>query len=488
LHGDVDVRKLLLNLARSSTTKEVRLHAVYALGAIGFVRDPSAPSPFGAQKAWILKEFNKVATYFRQLAYQDGLAVISIAQKWMNGEALTPQELKLVREIEEVKPIEIDQAEKEIEPRKEILSKLDPLTVEILLPKGNSTLTVIVRNSRGDSKGYIPNISQKFITSLADQATSLVAQANSRGPYRGMTPASVSTDRRIAETITSLGQTMFEHLFPPECQQLLMDAQEGTPLHLKIDPPALRIPWELAHDGTTFLCNKFDLGRVLADSHSPATPTERPLRMLLIADPSGTLPSVEKEKAQLLEGTPSDGIEVTVLEKGVDEVKCLMKLTTGGFDIVHFAGHSVFDEDDVANTGWILELGSKPNAPHVVLLAERFRQVRRQPPRLVFSNSCKGGAERGAAAIGAYVYESDVSGIGKAFISAGTTAYVGSMFNIHDERSAEFAVQFYKTLFAGHPIGHALRLTRQWALDKWGISDIIWASYILLGDPHLRLV
>ena len=487
LRGDVDVRKPLLGLATSSPTKEVRLNTVYALGAIGFVRDPSTPSPFGAQKAMIFKDFKKVATHFEQIAYQSGLAVITIAQKWMNGQPLTSQELKLVREIEAIEQGAGDEQAigQGAGDHREATSvePVEPLTVEIILPPGHPMLTVIARSSRSSSRGAIPNVTSKLINSLATRATALVDQANSRGPSRGLTPAALSTDTRIAETIVNLGQMLFETLFPRDCQKLLMDAPEGTPLYLKIDPPALPIPWELAHDGTTFLCNKFDLGRVLVDSPSPTSTDERPVRMLLIADPSGTLPGVEKEKAQLLEGASS--IDVTVLDKGANEVDCLMELNAG-FDIVHFAGHSVFDEHDVTKTGWILELGSAPHS-HVVLLAERFGRLRKNPPRLVFSNSCKGGAEGGPAAAGAYVYESDVSGIGKAFIGAGTMAYVGSMFNIHDERSAEFAVQFYKTLFDGAPIGRALRLTRQWAVDKWGISDIIWASYILLGDPGLRL-
>jgi len=480
LHGDLDVRKPLLALATSSPTKEVRLNAVYALGAIGFVADPSTSSPFGSQKARILRDFDKVATFFKQIDYQHGLDVITIARKWMNGEALTPKELKLVREIEQV---EVDDKEAIIlppEPSDVPLPDVEPLTVEILLPQ--TVLTVITRRSGKHVRGYIPNISQTFITPLAGQVMELVNQANSRGPYRGVTPASVSTDTRIANTMTTMGQMMFEQLFPQNCQDMLVDAPAGIPLHLAIDPAVTRIPWELVHEGTTFLCNKFDMGRVLEATSSPVPPDERALKMLLIADPSGTLPGVEQEKAQLLEGT---SIEVTVLERGATEIACLSALAEG-FDIVHFAGHSLFDEHDVAKTGWILELGSD-GSPHVVLLAERFQRLRK-PPRLVFSNSCKGGAVGGPSVSGAYVYENDVGGIGNAFVRAGTTTYVGSMFNVHDERSAEFAVQFYKGLFAGEPIGRALRLARQWAIDKWGISDIIWASYILVGDPILRLV
>ena len=81
----------------------------------------------------------------------------------------------------------------------------------------------------------------------------------------------------------------------------------------------LALPWELAYDGQAFLATKFVVGRQVITSQplpeaTSAPISERPLKVLLIADPTESLPQAAAEVERLcavLEAVP--GVEVTLL-------------------------------------------------------------------------------------------------------------------------------------------------------------------------------
>ena len=106
------------------------------------------------------------------------------------------------------------------------------------------------------------------------------------------------------------------------------------------------------------------------------------LTVLLIADPTETLPQAGAEAEQLaavLEGVA--GVEVTLMGgKNIRKLPLLAALQD--HDIVHFAGHSEYDPATPHKSGWRLHEG--------VLTAAELSKLSR-PPLLVFSNSCQAG-------------------------------------------------------------------------------------------------
>src|SRR4029077_9603219 len=203
-----------------------------------------------------------------------------------------------------------------------------------------------------------------------------------------------------------------------------------------------------------------------------AAPRGELLRVLLVADPTETLPQAGAEAehlCSLLDALP--GVDVTLLGgKSVRRLPLLAALQE--HDVVHFAGHSHYDAAKPSRSGWRLPEGLLTAAPLVKL---------RPSPLLVFSNSCEAGT--GPAWEGGYGYEGHAFGIGSAFLLAGARNYVGTFWVVHDEESVLFATACYRALATGASLGEALLEARHAIIAQRGWHGLTWASYLLYGDP-----
>jgi tetratricopeptide (TPR) repeat protein len=60
---------------------------------------------------------------------------------------------------------------------------------------------------------------------------------------------------------------------------------------------------------------------------------------------------------------------------------------------------------------------------------------------------------------------------------------VGTFWDILDDPGHDFALAFYKETIAGASVGEAVRRARLHLVDKYGEETIVWASYMVYGDP-----
>jgi CHAT domain-containing protein/tetratricopeptide (TPR) repeat protein len=273
-----------------------------------------------------------------------------------------------------------------------------------------------------------------------------------------------------------LGALVYSHLLTESAQRRLRTAGRCD-LHLRLDEQLLGIPWELCHDGSTFVATKFRVGRQVITSRpirepAGARPAHAPLRVLLVADPTETLPFAAAEAdrlCELLDGI--DGVEVTLLGgRGVRKIALLAALQE--HDVVHFAGHGFYDAADPGRSGWRLD--------DSVLTADELGRLL-PPPALVFSNSCHGATTAGWPTTGRY--DGDTHGIGSACLLAGVKSFIGTLWEVHDEESVHFAVACYRALAGGAALGEALLRARETSLAEGATSAATWASYVLYGDP-----
>jgi hypothetical protein len=107
-------------------------------------------------------------------------------------------------------------------------------------------------------------------------------------------------------------------------------------------------------------------------------------------------------------------------------------------------------------------------------------------PSLVFSNACQSGLTDEWRL--REDFEHRIFGLANAFLLTGVQHYIGTFWEIPDEAGCNFAVTFYQNLVNGETIGEAMRLARQSLIDKYGEDTIVWASYMLYGDPTTRYV
>lgn len=280
-------------------------------------------------------------------------------------------------------------------------------------------------------------------------------------------------DEATRRELVRLGGLVFAHCLTESARALLRDAP-STDVHLTLDEQLLGLPWELCHDGREFLGLRHRVGRRVgtAQHEAPARAHPERLRVLVIADPTGTLPQAGAEAEEicaLLDTVPDT--EVTLLGgRAVRRVALLSAIEE--HDVVHFAGHSHWDAADPSRSGWRLAEG--------ILTASALSKLRR-PPLLVFSNSCEAGAV--ATRRGGYRYEGHALGIGNAFLRAGVHSYVGTFWVIHDAESVRVATECYRALAGGATLGTALQGARRAAADAATGGGLTWASYVLYGDP-----
>jgi tetratricopeptide (TPR) repeat protein len=102
-------------------------------------------------------------------------------------------------------------------------------------------------------------------------------------------------------------------------------------------------------------------------------------------------------------------------------------------------------------------------------------------PALIFSNACQSARTEGWAI--KEQFQDEIFGLANAFLLSGVKHYVGTFWEILDEPGRRFALEFYKQLLAGQPIGEAIRQARLALIKSYGEETIVWASYILYGDP-----
>ena len=124
----------------------------------------------------------------------------------------------------------------------------------------------------------------------------------------------------------------------------------STPLLISTNDPD--IPWELLHDGDNFLGIKHALGRSLRDAwdpgrSSPAAPAGDERRCLLVADPTGDLPSATEEAAAIRRQFSDRGIRCDCLigEEATFERSPEPTRMGTEFSMFHFAGHVILEED-----------------------------------------------------------------------------------------------------------------------------------------------
>lgn len=302
--------------------------------------------------------------------------------------------------------------------------------------------------------------------------TDLLNRANRRGKI----------GHELLVKLKEYGGLLFDELVPVEIKDKLVKTREKN-LMISIDDKLVHIPWELLFDGEDFLCRKFSMGRSVSTKQS-VSPVKRvlgrPLKMQVIADPEGDLPASYEEGVGIKNeiGQYDDWIVVSL--KTTDVKTDYVKSKVRSFDILHFAGHAEHNAVMPDESGWILKDG-KLSAKEIINMTGVAPM-----PSLVFSNACQTGQTD------EWKLEEDygdrIFGLANAFLLTGVHHYIGTFWEIPDEAGYYFAGSFYKNLVASASIGEALRKARHELIGKYGEDTMVWASYMLYGDPTTRYI
>jgi len=282
----------------------------------------------------------------------------------------------------------------------------------------------------------------------------------------------------ILNSLKKSGQLLFDLLIPSRVKEKIASTTAQS-LTLHLDDSLVHIPWELLYAGRVFLCRRFAIGRIANTRQTLTSRSSRalktPLKILILADPRGDLQASYREgleiKAFLDE--KRDLFHVDFKSHPVDIA--FVKKNLRDYDIVHYGGHADYHAQNPCESGWLLT-DSKLRASDICTMGGH------QPmPTLVFANACRSGqTEEWQIKEGC---EQEIFGLANAFLLSGVQHYVGTFWEIADEPSSHFAKRLYRFLAEGKGVGAALQAARKAVIDDYGEETLVWASYMLYGDP-----
>jgi hypothetical protein len=255
-------------------------------------------------------------------------------------------------------------------------------------------------------------------------------------------------------------------------------------IRLIVDRAAASFPWEMAcfrsrsgDAGVRWLGLELALTRpfrgVLSQRPGTMPPLNGQVRVLVIADPAPervrnfSCPAVDALRR--VRGRPELRIDVES-RIGVGEcdlVEILALILTGGFDIVHFAGHRDYDPADSTTAGWAFGRDQ-------ILTARGIFRARRVP-RLVFANACFPGVIHAGASHSTEEQSRGLATITQRFSDRGVPNCIGSGWLVNDAQAGTFAIERYASVFPGTAVRESIRVARRKIYDE-GLGST-WGAY-----------
>ncbi|HEV2839875.1 MAG TPA: CHAT domain-containing protein [Chthoniobacterales bacterium] len=297
------------------------------------------------------------------------------------------------------------------------------------------------------------------------------------------------------EFLKVLGRMLFETLFAGPVKRLYDAARFSHAkrrLHIifsSMIPWIADFPWELAFDpgSETFLATsdvRFTRNVLSPIPANRISGERRRLRILVVsAQPTGSIPlSIEEERGRIVDSfkplSESGLVEVEVIARATPESLhgCLREQADGEeFDVVHFIGHGVFDEEK--SIGYVLfedeNASERPVSASQLLDILRGRGV-----RIVFLNACETG--RGESA----KYN---QGVAMVLARDGLPAVVANQYSVVDSAASLFSLHFYACLASGIGIADAVREARI-AVRYSQTEPMDWGVPVLFArNPHAAL-
>jgi tetratricopeptide (TPR) repeat protein len=225
-------------------------------------------------------------------------------------------------------------------------------------------------------------------------------------------------------------------------------------------------------------------GRYLIETHTvsvaPSASVLRPERVigpkqrsvLIVGNPAPNpelklelLPSVEREVASV-----SAIYRPARVLFGVKATKARFAADAPGYDVIHFGGHGVSDEESLTASLLFARDGSDPGRMYTADI-EKLRLTRNP---LVVLAAC--GTLRGRAR-----GKEGMPSLARSFLAAGASTVVGTLWNVDDNQSGPLMTAFHRRIAAGETPASALRTAQLEAIARSGADaeSKNWAAFVV---------
>ncbi len=279
--------------------------------------------------------------------------------------------------------------------------------------------------------------------------------------------------RRGDRKIKKKGKRLFDHTFGPIVSKLEAKRVVVVPWG-----PLHYIPFMALWDGERYLLDRFEglttvpSASVLVMARSGLRKSERKRsgEIFALGNPQTDLPDL-----------PSALEEVKILGKlfGKARVETGAKATRSVFEqtaprarMIHVASHGVFFPERPMDSYLALS-GKTPEAGR--LPAQEILQMDLSGASLVVLSACNSG--RGEVESG-----EEIIGLTRAFLHAGTTSLVASLWLLSDESARSITGRFYREIKEGTtPASAMIRAARQVKQKKEFSHPFFWAPLTVIG-------
>ncbi|MEG4631374.1 tetratricopeptide repeat protein [Microcoleus sp. AR_TQ3_B6] len=278
-----------------------------------------------------------------------------------------------------------------------------------------------------------------------------------------------------------------ERLFSRKIAEL---GRESIILAIATAERLAHLPWEVLHDGQSFLVAKplpilpvrwMSSDSIKKLSVDEAPPENRALNLLFMAaSPLDVEPVLdfEKEEGLILKATKDARQDLALI---VEESGCLTELgylidshDKGYFDVFHLTGHGTINDSGEPRFYTETETGQKYLASGQDI-ANSFKS---RLPKLLFLSGCRTG-QRGKSGL--------IPSLAEELLSFGAKAVLGWGKKVREEDATAAAAALYKSLAAGYQLTEALGETYQ-ALITQEARDWHLLRLYVAGNMPIDLV
>ncbi len=276
--------------------------------------------------------------------------------------------------------------------------------------------------------------------------------------------------------LKALGEYVFQNILPHEIANAVQSIPKDSVLFLELNDGSALIPWEHMYTGENFLCLNYVIGRV-SETNNTAHPNQKGenlIQMLIVADPTGDLPGTQIETNYIINQLRGSNIKITRYGTEIRKNQYIDLLRSGKFDLIHYSGHSASSMEPGRSHHQFYD-GSLYGNEIEGLSSHRM-------PKLVFCNSCQSGESSISKEI------TGNTSLASSYLKAGAESSIGTIWTVSDSGSASISSDIYRYLLFGSTVGEALLWAKRNSFKRRSFHDPVWISFILFGDPRMRLV
>src|SRR5437868_2090669 len=298
----------------------------------------------------------------------------------------------------------------------------------------------------------------------------------------------------VNDSLLTLGRFLFDQLLPSQIQDALRRLDNA----LIIETNTPEIPWELLFEGNAksgrFLCQHLSIGRQVSGReevrHSVADRATRKvgrreaqgLTVMFLVNPGSDRPVAEEEVATLCTTLPESVSRIILYRQQANQLEIKMRVGADSPHVLHYAGPVPLKVGEEP----VLALGGSSRLDSAAI-EQLFQSLPRRPLVFLSYHEDERQGRNGSGAASQQEREDSMERLANNLLVSGAGAVLAMRWPVNTQREREFAALFYQEVADGVALGEAVRRARV-SMVQHRPDDASWMSFVLYGDPTLRLV